>query len=69
MNTRNKSLIIVGAVLLFLALAIFIGSGLIAGWDFVAFFHSQTFVWICLLIGIYLIAVVAVIIYDKIRNL
>lgn len=69
MKNRNKALIITGAILLVVALAIFLIGGAIAGWDFVAFFKSQTFVWICILVGIYVIAVVAIIVYDKIKNL
>ena len=69
MNTRNKALIITGVILLIIALAVFIGGGLLAGWDFMAFFHSQTFVWICVLVGMYILTVVAIIIADKIRKL
>ena len=69
MRNRNKALIITGAILLVVALIVFLVGGAIAGWDFVAFFKSQTFMWICILVGIYVIAVVAIIIYDKIKSL
>lgn len=69
MNTRNKALIITGAILLVVALAVFLIGGAIAGWDFVAFFKSQSFVWICVLVGLYVLAVVSIIVYDKIKKL
>ena len=69
MNTRNKSLIIVGCVLLGLAVAIFLIGGAIAGWDFVAFFKSQTFIWICVLVGLYALAVIAILVLEKIKKL
>lgn len=69
MNMRNKALIITGILLLIVALIVFLIGGWLAGWDFVAFFKSQTFVWICVLCGIYAIAVVSIIVYDKIKRL
>ena len=69
MNTRNKGLIITGAILLVVALAVFLMGGWMAGWDFSAFFRSQLFVWICVLLGVYVFAVIAILVYDKIKNL
>ena len=69
MNTRNKALIITGVILLVVALAVFLVGGQIAGWDFVAFFKSQFFVWICVLLGIYILGVVVILVKDKINRL
>ena len=69
MKTRNKALIITGIILLVVALAVFLIGGWIAGWNFVAFFQSQLFVWICVLVGLYAIAVVSFLVYDKIKKL
>ena len=69
MNTRNKALVITGIILSIVALIVFLIGGWLSGWDFVAFFKSALFVWICVLVGLYLICVVALVIYDKIREL
>ena len=69
MNTRNKGLIITGVILLIVALIVFLIGGYLAGWNFVAFFHSQTFILICVLVGIYVVSVTALIVYDKISKL
>lgn len=69
MNKRNKNVIIFGAVLLGVALGIFLLSLVISGYDFNAFFHSNSFIWICVIIGIYVIGVVAILIMDKINKL
>lgn len=69
MNTRNKALIITGVILLVVAMGIFLIGGWIAGWDFVAFFQSPAFVWICVLIGLYLLGVIALVVIDKINRL
>ena len=69
MNTRNKALIITGCILLVVALAVFLIGGWIAGWDFAAYFKSPAFVWLCVLVGLYGIAVISILVYDKIRKL
>ena len=69
MNTRNKALIITGIILLVVALAVFLIGGWIAGWNFDAYFKSPAFVWLCVLVGLYGLAVVSVIVYDKIKRL
>ena len=69
MNTRNKALIITGILLLVVALAVFLIGGWIAGWDFAAYFKSSAFVWLCVLVGLYAIAVISILIYDKIKKL
>ena len=69
MNTRNKALIITGVILLVVALVVFLIGGWLAGWDFVAYFKSQSFVWICVLVGVYFLSVVLIIVYEKIKRL
>lgn len=69
MNTRNKALVITGLLLLVVALAVFLIGGWLAGWDFLAYFKSQAFVWLCVLVGLYVLAVVSFLAYDKIKKL
>ena len=69
MNTRNKALIITGIILLFVALVVFLIGGWLAGWDFIAYFKSQSFVWLCVLVGVYILSVVSIIVYEKIKRL
>lgn len=69
MNTRNKALIITGIILLVVALAVFLIGGWLAGWDFVSYFKSPAFVWICVILGLYLLGVGAILIFEKIKNL
>ena len=69
MNTRNKALIITGCLLLVVALVTFLIGGWLAGWDFVAYFKSPSFVWLCVLVGIYAIGVISLFVYDKIKKL
>lgn len=69
MNTRNKALIITGCVLLAVALVVFLVGGYLAGWDFVAYFRSQNFIWLCIVVGVYLLTVIAVMVHDRIGRL
>ena len=69
MNDRNKALIISGVIMLLVALAAFLVGGWLAGWDFAAFFQSATFVWICVLVGLYILAVIGVFAYERIKRL
>lgn len=69
MNTRNKALIITGVILLAVALVVFLVGGYLAGWDFVAYFKSQNFVWLCVVVGVYLVLVSIVLIRDRIERL
>lgn len=69
MNTRNKALIITGIILLVVALVVFLIGGWLAGWDFIAYFKSQSFVWLCVLVGVYILSVVSIIVYEKIKRL
>lgn len=69
MRTRNKALIITGGILLLVALAVFLVGGWLAGWDFAAYFKSQSFVWLCVIVGVYGLGVAAILITDRIRRL
>ena len=69
MNTRNKALIITGVLLLAVALVVFLIGGWLAGWDFAAYFKSNAFVWLCVIVGLYAIAVISIFVYDKIKKL
>ena len=69
MNGRNKALILTGALALGLALVAFIVGGIIAGWDFAAWFSSPAFVWVCVLVGLYGLTVGAILAWDRIRKL
>ena len=69
MNNRNKALIITSAILLVVALAVFLIGGWMAGWDFEAFFKSQFFIWICVLVGIYILGVIVIFAMDEINRL
>lgn len=69
MNNRNKALIITSILLLVVALAVFLIGGWLAGWDFLAYFKSQAFVWLCVLVGLYALAIIAIFVYDKIKKL
>ena len=69
MRTRNKALIITGVALMVVALIAFLLGGYFAGWDFAAFFKSATFVWICVLFGIYGLTAGAILIRDKINSI
>lgn len=69
MNNRNKALIITSAILLVVALAVFLIGGWMAGWDFEAFLKSQCFIWICVLVGIYVLGVIVIFAMDEINRL
>lgn len=69
MNTRNKALTITGSIMLVIAAVLFMVGGYLAGWDFAAYFRSQSFVWLCVLVGLYVLVAAAVVIRDKIKEL
>ena len=64
MSNRNKALIITGIIIFALGLVLFLIGGLIAGWDFVKFFKSTTFVWICVLVGLYILFVIFILVKE-----
>ena len=68
MNNRNKALIITGVIIGCIGLILFIIGGSLEGWNFAEFIKSPTFVWICILIGIYVLLIIYILIkdwYDK----
>ena len=69
MGNRNKCLIITSIVLIGVALVIFLASLIITGFNFIAWFKSPTFLWVCVILGLYLIGVLALIIWEKISKL
>lgn len=64
MKTRNKALIITGVIVFVVGLVLFLIVALINGWDFIAFFHSNTFIWICVLIGIYILFAITLLVKE-----
>ena len=66
---RNKALIITGVILLVIALVVFLVGGYLAGWDYIGFFQSPLFIWICVIIGLYAIGVISLLVVDKINRL
>ena len=69
MVNRNKALILTGVILLVVALTVFLIGGWLAGWDFGAYFRSPAFVWLCVIVILYLLGVIAIILLDKINRL
>lgn len=69
MTTRNKALIITGLVILGIALVIFLISLALLGWDFKAFFTSNTFVWICVLLALYGVAIIIILVEEWYKRL
>lgn len=69
MTTRNKALIITGLVILGIALVIFLISLALLGWDFKAFFTSSTFIWICVLFGLYILAIIIILVEEWYKRL
>lgn len=69
MNERNKALIITGIILFAVAITVFIIGGIIAGWDFAAWFKSPACIWTCVLLGLYFLIVGAILIMEKINRL
>ena len=57
---RNKAVAITGFILLIIALIVFLINLIINDFNFVAFFKSTTFVWICVIIGLYAIGVAVI---------
>lgn len=69
MGTRNKALIITGVILFVISIGVFLIGGWIAGWDFGAYFRSPAFVWLCVILGLYLLGISVIFILDKINRL
>ena len=69
MRTRNKALIITGIIVFAIGLILFLIGGVIAGWNFEAFFKSSTFIWICVLLGVYVLFVIIILVEDWYKRL
>lgn len=68
MSTRNKSLIITGCLILVCALIAFLVGGWVAKWDYAAFFQGPIFMWICILVGVYVVGIGAYLLMDWVKN-
>lgn len=68
MNNRNKALIITGVIIVTLAFALLMVGGWLDGWDFAAYFRSSSFIWLCVLVGVYALTVTVVLIRDWLDN-
>lgn len=66
---NNKTIIITGIVFLIIAVAVFLFGGYIAGWDFKGWFTSPTAIWSYVLIGIYILFLIAMLIWRFIDRL
>lgn len=69
MNTRNKALIITGVILLIIALIVFSIAGYLSGWDIKEWVKSPSFIWVCVILGLYFIGVLSLFVMDKINRL
>lgn len=69
MKSRNKGLIITSIIALVIALGLMLICSFLNGFDYIQFFHSNYFVWICVLLGLYFLGVIVVIVCDKINKL
>ena len=69
MNNRNKALIITSAIMIVVATVCFLVGGFLAGWDFTAYFRSNAFIWLCVLVGLYVVAIGIVVVKDKVSKL
>lgn len=69
MNNRNKALIITGVVIIVLGAGLFLIGGALEGWDFAEFFKSPTFLWICVLIGLYILFVIFIFVKEWYKKL
>ncbi len=69
MNTRNKALIITGVILLIIALIVFSIAGYLSGWNIEEWVKSPSFIWVCVILGLYFIGVVSLFVMDKINRL
>lgn len=69
MSNRNKGLIITGVALLIVALIVFLVGGYLAGWDFKAWFVSNQAIWVYVLVGIYILVVGIIFMFDYIKKL
>lgn len=69
-NMKHKKLLLISAgVFLVFALIMLLVGGYIAGWDILGWFTSKYAMWMYLIGGLYILFVVGLVIYDKIKNI
>lgn len=67
---KHKKLLLISAgVFLVFALIMLLVGGYIAGWDILGWFTSKYAMWMYLIGGLYILFVVGLVIYDKIKKL
>ena len=66
---HKKLLLISAGVFLVFALIMLLVGGYIAGWDILGWFTSKYAMWMYLIGGLYILFVVGLVIYDKIKKL
>jgi hypothetical protein len=67
---KHKKLLLISAgVFLVFALVMLLVGGYIAGWDILGWFTSKYAMWMYLIGGLYILFVVGLVIYDKIKNI
>ena len=67
---KHKKLLLISAgVFLVFALVMLLVGGYIAGWDILGWFTSKYAMWMYLIGGLYILFVVGLVIYDKIKKL
>ncbi len=67
---KHKKLLLISAgIFLVFALIMLLVGGYIAGWDILGWFTSKYAMWMYLIGGLYILFVVGLVIYDKIKNI
>ena len=66
---HKKLLLISACVFLIFAIIMLLVGGYIAGWDILGWFTSKYAMWMYLIGGLYILFVVGLVIYDKIKKL
>jgi len=69
MNKRNLPILITGAIVLVVALVIFLITAALNGWSMIEWVKSQAGIWTFVLVGLYGLFVMIYLIYDKWRSL
>ena len=66
---HKKLLLISAGIFLVFAIVMLLVGGYIAGWDILGWFTSKYAMWMYLIGGLYILFVVGLVIYDKIKKL
>lgn len=67
---KHKKLLLISAgVFLVFALIMLLVGGYIAGWNILGWFTGKYAMWMYLIGGLYILFVVGLVIYDKIKNI